>query len=122
MSSNKAFQGRTPAEFFRQHVYKQAECSTCGDPPAMRIRYLAPEDEFKKREPQVYAVICARIGGDPCFDTKYGRMLHVESVFACDRCKTSARRMAAKKPSWVIAEFEEMGLEESHPLLIQVPK
>lgn len=113
---------RTPAEFFREQMYAKMQCSTCGDPPAMRIRFLCPLDEFKKREPQAYQMLILKFGGDPTFDTKYGKMVHMQSVFACDKCKTSARRVAAHKPSWVIAEFEEMGLEENHPTIIQVPR
>lgn len=120
----KKFDGgrRSPAEFFRQQMYSKMVCSTCGDPPAMRIRFMADAAEFKRREPDVYAMLEVRMGGKVTFPTKYGPMVHVESVFACDNCKTSARRMAAKKPDWVICEFEEMGLEESHHALIQVPK
>lgn len=117
-----AERGRSPAEFFRQAMYHGAQCSTCGAPPAMRIRFLADAEEFRRREPDIHAFLALKMGGDPTFPTKYGPMIHIQSVFACDMCKTSARRMAAKKPSWVIADFEEMGLEESHPLSAQVPK
>lgn len=119
----KKFDGgrRSPAEFFREQMYAKQTCNTCGGPPAMRIRFLADAAEFKKRNPDVYKLLLIRLGTDPAFDTKYGKMIHVESWFACDNCKTSARRLAAKKPTWVIADFEEMGLEETHASVIQVP-
>jgi len=113
---------RTPAEYFREKVYAHTECSFCGDKPGMRIRYIADAEEFKKRNPDVYKLLCIRIGGDPAFDTTYGKMIHVNSEFACDRCKTAARKMAAHKPDWIIAEFEEMGLEENHKLVIPVSR
>jgi hypothetical protein len=116
----KQFDGgrRTPAEYFREQMYAKSQCTLCGGPPAMRIRYMAEASEFKRREPEVWAVLTAKIGGDPTFPTKYGPMVHVESIFACDLCKHSARQMAAKKPDWVICEFEETGLEESHPTVV----
>lgn len=114
---------RSPAEFFRQQVYANTKCSMCGGPPAMRIRFLAPVDEFQRREPEIYAALVLKMGGgDPSFPTTYGKMIHVESVFACDQCKQGARRAAAHKPDWVLCEFEEMGLEEKHPLIIQVAR
>jgi hypothetical protein len=120
----KKFDGgrRSPAEYAREMMYKGTKCSTCGGPPAMRIRMLADASEFQKREPQVWALLCAKMGGSPTFKTKYGDMVHIESIFACDRCKAGAKRFAAHKPSWVVCEFEEMGLDSSHPLVVQVPR
>lgn len=120
----KKFDGgrRSPAEVAREILFKGMSCSTCGDPPAMRIRLIADADEVKKRMPDAFAALTLAMGGKPTFQTTYGEMIHLESIFACDRCKAGAKRYAAHKPDWVIAEFEEMGLESSHPLVVQVPR
>lgn len=121
----KQFDGgrSTPAEYYRKAMYAGQKCSTCGDPPAMRARFLAPMDEFRKKYPRELAQLILMLGGqDPGFETTYGRMVHVQSLFACDKCKTSLRRMAAKKEDWFLVEFEELGLEESHPLVVAVPR
>lgn len=120
----KKFDGgrRSPAEFAREVMFKGTVCSTCGDPPAMRIRLLADASEVQKRMPDEWAQLVKVIGGNPTFKTTYGEMVHIESIFACDRCKAGARKYAAHKPSWMIAEFEEMGLDSSHPLVVQVPR
>lgn len=121
----KQFDGgrSTPAEYFRKTMYSGITCSTCGDPPAMRARFLAPIDEFRKKYPKELMQLVLLLGGkDPSFPSKYGRLVHVQSLFACDKCKTSMRKAAARVEDWMIVEFEEMGLDESHPIVVAVPR
>lgn len=112
---------RTPAEVHRELGIAH-QCSTCGDPAAMKAHFIAPEDEFKRREPGLYALAVAQLnGGDPSFHTLYGKMIRIETVYACDLCKVGLKKYAAKKPDWVLVEFDETGLSSSHPLVVQVP-
>lgn len=120
----KKFDGgrSTPDEYFRKTMYSGMECSTCGGPPAMRARFLAPIDEFRAKYPRELMQLVLMLGGkDPSFPTAYGRMVHVQSLFACDQCKTSLQRLAAKKEDWFVVEFEEMGLSSTHKLVVAVP-
>ncbi len=116
----KKFDGgrRTPAEYHRELVYGNKQCSTCGEPAAMCAKLLADDAEFLRRHPNEYLVLINRFGGDPSFETKWGKMVIVEIIYACDQCKNGMRRfVAARQQDWMHVEFDEMGLEESHPLV-----
>lgn len=110
---------RTPAEVHRK-VALAHKCSTCGEPAALKVHFLAPLDEFKRREPAALALAVRQHGGDPSFETAYGRMVRIETLYACDLCKASAKRYAARKPDWILCEFDEMGLSSSHPTQVAV--
>lgn len=111
---------RTPAEVHRELAIAH-RCSTCGEPAAMKIHFLAPLDEFKRREPEAFALAVRQMGGrDPSFQTTYGRMVRIETLYACDLCKVSAKKYAARKPDWQLVEIDEMGLETSHPTQVAV--
>lgn len=119
----KKFDGgqRTPAEVHREVGLAHA-CSFCAGPAALKVHYIAPLDEFIRREPGLFALAVAQNGGRPIhFETTYGLMVRMETVYGCDLCKASLRRAAANKPDWVLCEFDEAGLEASHPLVVQSP-
>ena len=114
----------TPAEYHRRSVFAGASCSFgCSEPVALKARVLADADEFARREPQAYLVLAVKAGGaDPAFDSRYGRLVLTQTMFACDRCKDSLRHYCARLPTgYMFAEFDEMGLDSSHPVAAQVP-
>jgi hypothetical protein len=116
----KKFDGgrRTPAEYHRQLVYGNRQCSTCEQPAAMAAKILADDEEFRRRHPDAYIVLMGRFGGDPAFDTKWGKMVTVEVIYACDQCKDGMRRFVAhRQKDFMHVEFDEMGLEETHPIV-----
>lgn len=121
----KKFDGgnRTPDEVHRQLAFGKKRCVGCGsDKPAVRFRTLCPADELMKRNPDVAATIMAlnREGPQlPTIDTKYGPMVLVADVVACDNCKGEAERAAAKGPSWLIVEIDRMGLASTHKTVVQ---
>jgi hypothetical protein len=52
--------------------------------------------------------------------TKYGDMVLISDVGACDNCKTAAEVEAAKGPSWAIVEIDRMGLSKTHKTQVAV--
>lgn len=112
---------RTPAEVHRELGLGGAKCTFCGDPAGMKGMVYAEADEYAKRDPQGFMVLYQRVGGDPSFDSKYGRIVKVQEVFGCDRCKKAAVHFLAKKPDWMFTEIDEMGLDSSHPTQVAVP-
>lgn len=110
---------RTPAEVHRELVLGGKECSTCGGPAALAAKLLGEDAEFRRRHPDAYMVLIQRFGGDPSFETKWGRFVVIEVIYACDRCKAGMRRFAAaRQQDWMHIEFDEMGLEETHKVQV----
>lgn len=114
----KKFDGgrRTPAEVHRELVLKGKHCHTCGQPAAMSAKLLADDAEFRRRHPDAYLFLINKFGGDPSFETKWGRMVTVEIIYACDQCKNGLRRFAAARAKdYMHVDFDEGGLEETYP-------
>lgn len=125
----KKFDGgrSTPDEFHRQHGFSRASarCTVCGAPSAIRIRVLAQLSELTKRQPELVGAIAASNPNGPyvpTIKTTHGDMVLISDVGACDNCKVSAERTAAKHPSWVIIEIDRMGLASTHKTQVQVPQ
>ena len=113
----KRFDGgkRTPAEYHRELVLGGKTCSTCEQPAAMAAKLLGDDAEFRRRHPDAYMLLINRFGGDPSFETKWGRLVVIEVIYACDQCKNGMRRWVAnRQQDWMHVEFDEVGLEESH--------
>jgi hypothetical protein len=111
---------RTPAEVHRQLGLGGRSCSFCGDPAAIRGMLYADAEEYARRDPTGYFALMQQCGGDPAFDSKWGKIVRVQDMYGCDRCKTSVKQYLAKKPDWMFADFDEMGLDSSHPTQVQV--
>jgi hypothetical protein len=114
----KKFDGgkRTPAEVHRQLVFAGKTCSTCDQPAAVAAKMLGDDEEFRRRHPDAYMLLIAKFGGDPSFETKWGRMVTIEVIYACDRCKDGMRRFVAHRTQdWMHVDFDEGGLESSYP-------
>jgi len=111
---------RTPAEMHRELVYRGQTCSFCGDPAAIKGMLYADAQEYAQRDPVGYFALVQKVGGDPAFDSKWGRIIRIQDLYGCDRCKTSLKQFMARKPDWQFCEFDEQGLESSHSLQVQV--
>jgi hypothetical protein len=110
---------RTPAEYHRELVLGGKHCSTCDQPAAMAAKLMAEDAEFCRRHPDAYLLLIQKFGGDPAFETKWGKMVIIEVIYACDHCKGGLRRFAAaRQQDWMHVEFDEMGLEESHKVQV----
>lgn len=121
----KKFDGgrRSPAEVHRELGLGGRQCSTCDAPAALKAKLMADDAEFRRRHPDAYMLLIHRFGGDPSFETKWGRMVVVEEIYACDQCKDGMRKfVAARQQDWQHVEFDEMGLESSHKLVVAVPR
>jgi len=105
----KFMQGRmTPDEAHRAYGIRK-KCNSCGRPAAIRIKVLVALDELTKRQPEFVAHIAATNPDGPyvpTVPTKYGPMVKISDIGACDNCKRDAERAAAKGPSWVIVEID----------------
>lgn len=107
---------RTPAEVHRELALGGRSCSTCDGPAAVAAKLVADDEEFRRRHPDAYMALIARFGGDPAFETKWGRMVTVEVIYACDACRGGlARFVASRAKDYMHVEFDESGLESSYP-------
>lgn len=116
---------RTPDEYHREHGFSRTsrKCAVCGAPSAIRIRVLIALDELTRRQPEYVAQIAASNPNGPyvpTVKTKYGDMVLISDVGACDNCKTAAEVEAAKGPSWAIVEIDRMGLAATHKTQVGV--
>jgi len=124
----KKFDGgnRSPAEVHRQYGLNGHRCHFCQEPAACKARVLAELTELEKREPEFVAIIKATNEAGPyvpTIATTYGRMVLMEQIFACTQCTPSMKQaLGRRKDTYTIVEFDEMGLEASHPLIIGVPR
>lgn len=112
----KTFMGgrMTPKEAHRLYGFRGRRC-VCGQPAAIQIKTLMHHDDFVKHaDPEMVAAIIATNQSGPripTIPTKFGPMVRVGQVYACDTCKVEAQRAAAKLPSWVLVEMD-MGYQE----------
>lgn len=98
----------TPNEVHRA-VGIRKKCSVCSQPAAIRIKVYASLEEMIKRNPNfVAAIMASNPDGQfvPTIDTKWGKMMKLSDVGACDNCKTEAEKVAAKHPDWCFVEID----------------
>jgi hypothetical protein len=99
----------TPEEMHRRLAFAGGKCLGCGGPPAIRIKTFAPVDEMVKRNPGLVARLMAMNPNGPFLPTVKtvnGEMLLISNIYACDRCKVTAEKQAAKGPSWVLVDID----------------
>jgi len=97
-------------------------CTVCRKPGKIRIRTLAQLAEVIKQAPEIVAAAAAGCEGGmvPTIPTKYGPMVCLTEVWACERCQKDAEKASAKHPSWVIVEVNYGPGPDK--LQIQVPR
>jgi hypothetical protein len=110
---------RTPEEVHRELGLGNKRCSFCDDPAAIRGMVYADADEYARRDPEGYFALVRKAGGDPAFDSRWGRIIRTQDMYGCDRCKQSLKLALARKPDWMFVDFDEMGLSSSHPAQVQ---
>lgn len=112
----------TPEEAHRAYGIRKS-CYVCGKPAAIRIRVLVQLEEITKRNPEFVAHVAATNPEGPYIPTvptRYGPMVKMSDVGACDNCKVEAERAAARGPSWAIVEIDRgPGADKTQ---VQVPK
>ena len=120
----KFMDGRmTPNEAHRALGIRK-KCAGCGRPAAIRIRVLADLKELTKQQPQFVAAIAASNPAGPfvpVVPTKYGPMVMLSDIGACDLCRKTAEVTAAQSPSWCIIDIDR-GPNERNKVVAQVPK
>jgi hypothetical protein len=132
----KKMNGRTP-EHIRKFVSGEMTarethiaalnkpCEQCGRPASVRLRVLVLLDELVQRNPELVAQIMVSNPDGSCtvptIPTKYGPMVKVSDIGACDSCRSAAEIAAAKCPSWCLVEISAPP-EDKNPVLFQVPE
>ncbi len=109
----KLFDGRrTAEEEFRRLAFPPgATCAVCSSPKvAIQIVLFAELSELEKRDPGGMAALAAT---NPqglhalLVPTRYGvTFIRLKVAHACDRCKVTAERAAAKHPSWMYVDIK----------------
>jgi hypothetical protein len=97
----------TPSEVHKKYGVRKS-CQSCGAPASIRIRVLVTLAELTQRQPEFVANIAASNPDGPyvpTVPTKFGPMVLISDVGACDNCKGEAERAAAHHPSWAIVEI-----------------
>jgi hypothetical protein len=100
-------------------------CEQCGRPASVRLRVLVLLDEMVQRNPEFVAQIMVSNPDGACLvptiPTKYGPMVKVSDIGACDSCRHAAESAAAKCPSWCLVEIS-VPPEDKNPVQFQVPR
>lgn len=100
------------------------KCEQCGRPAVVRLRVLVLLDELIQRNPEMVAQIMLTSPTGSCtiptIPTKYGPMVKVSDIGACDQCRSTAEKAAAKCPSWCLVEISAPP-EDRNPVQAQVP-
>ena len=101
------------------------KCEQCGRPASVRLRVLVLLDELVQRNPEFVAQVMVSNSDGTCtvptIPTKYGPMVKISDVGACDSCRSAAEIAAAKCPSWCLVEIS-VPPEDKNPVHIQVPQ
>ena len=119
----KFMDGRMSPQELHRALGIRKKCEQCGAPAAVRIRVLVELAELVKRQPEFVAQIMATNQNGPyvpTIDTKYGKMVKISDVGACENCRKSAEIAAARGPSWCIVEIDR-GPSPTNPVSGQVP-
>ena len=101
--------GRMTASEVHRAVGIRKKCSVCGQPAAIRIKVFASLTEMTQRNPNfIAAIMAANPDGPfvPTIDTKWGKMMKLSDVGACDNCKVEAEKASAKHPDWCFVEID----------------
>jgi hypothetical protein len=109
----------TPNEAHRKFAFGGHHCDVCGGPPALCVRVFAKVDDVLQKSPEWVIKESAKHGGKlPVVDFKDGKYVRISMSYACDRCKATLEREAAKAPSWCCVEIER-GVESTNPVSTQ---
>lgn len=105
----KLFGGRESAEqVHRRLAFPVGSRCACGsEKVAIRIRTLMPASDVVSQHPDWAIRKAMQQGGKLLVvDSKVGKLVVVGEIYACDLCRSTAERVAAKAPSWAIVEIE----------------
>lgn len=112
----------TPQEVHRTLGINKA-CVGCGRPAGIRIKVLAEYGELVQRNPDFVALLMVASPDGatvPTVATKYGPMVLISDIGACELCRKTAEVAAARgAPSWCIVEIDRGPREAVH---VQVPR
>lgn len=105
----KLFRGKETEEVYRKFAFPPGARCECGGPPALMIRTFALLKDLVEKDPEMYAVLAAKhdMPSPPAFRSKHGPMTMLGMTTACDLCRQTAAKAAAKLPSWVIVDVAE---------------
>lgn len=102
--------GKTPAEVHRANTWAGHRCHSCGGPPAVQIASFMEAREFARRSPAAAAILASFRGGRlPVFKSRWGKLVKINEVFACDLCRKGAEIAAARASRESVYVFVDAG-------------
>lgn len=108
--------GRTVEDVYARGV---GEKCACGRPGVGYIRSFMEVREFKARHPDRAALIMFACKGPiPTVKMTFGDMMLIGTVTPCAQCFSTAEKVAAKAPSYVLVEIRR---SPKHNPLVAVP-
>jgi hypothetical protein len=111
--------GMTPEQMHVEAL--NAKCP-CGAAATTRAISYAKLDELMQRtggQELIGRLLVAHRGQLPVIEFTYGKFVKIGEVFACNLCRPTMEREAAKGPSWVLVHIDR-GPGPEKPL-VQVP-
>lgn len=95
----KLFDGRETAEEIHRRLAFGGPCTNCGGPPVVKIVVMAPLVDVMSKMPE-YAQLRAAVSGGHIHTVKsrYGELVRLTKIIACDGCKKAAIKAAARPP------------------------
>lgn len=118
------FDGKqTAEEVHRSTVYAGKKCP-CGLPPATRAISFATVKDLMEKDPLRLHQIGLLNGGQvPMVEFNMNgtpeKFVRIGEQFACDLCRSTMEKVAAKLPSWVFVQFDATPGPEKP--IVQVP-
>jgi hypothetical protein len=117
----KVFNGTPASEIHRKYAFGNNRC-ICGEHPAIQIKAFATAADLDRYEPSILLKIAKDNGGRvPVAEFTYGKFVRMATVYACDRCRSTAEKAAASMPSWVLVEINA-GPNPNNAVNFQVPQ
>jgi hypothetical protein len=87
--------------------FPHAKCP-CGLDPVVRALSFAPIKELLDNDPLLLRQLADQNGGDlPLLALKYGTFVRIGEMFACNLCRLTLAKSAAKLPSYVLVDWDE---------------
>jgi len=108
----------TPQEVHRKLAFGGKGCDVCSAPAAIRVRMFLPLADVLAKSPEWAMKEAAKNEGKlPLVDFKHGKHVRVSQAYACERCRATLEREAAKAPSYCVVEIDE-GPEPTAPVSV----
>jgi len=100
----------TPTEAHQKWGFNGRKCDACSQVAIVKAISMAAIAELNSTEAgQAWLLRLAKDneGRVPVVELTYGKFVKIGEAFACTRCRPTLEKDIARKPSWVLVEFQE---------------